>query len=324
MHSLAGMENHIRSVIILLALLAGMRTRAQQVLISEQFDAYSQGDLLVATLGLPWVTWTSNALNDVPLSAEQAYSGTLSARFVSGNSTGGPGDVILRLGEPTTGRYKLEWRMFIHPGLGGYFNLLHSQTNPFGSWAMDITFLGNGTLLGSTNVNLLNTSFAHGAWLHVELLIDLDTQVGELLIDGVQTATWPTNLNYVGQPSPNRLGGLNFYAYGGGGIARYFVDDVQFTDLNAVGVPESAPPAPALHPMPTTGPLTLTIPEHMDLRTISLCDALGRELDVPLPALHNAVGLVQLDLSTLPVGTYLLRMRTSQGVVVARVLRSDG
>ena len=80
-------------------LLTNLNVNAQ-VSISENFDSYNSGDLIVNTVPSTWSTWTGpyTANQDAPVSSEQANSGDNSLLLES-QGTAGQIDVVMNFGE---------------------------------------------------------------------------------------------------------------------------------------------------------------------------------------------------------------------------------
>lgn len=98
---------------------------AQQVLINQDFESLDPGDPIAQAAGLPWTTWSNapGGAEDSPASNEQAHSGAMSARFTSSSTQGGPTDIMLPLGNRTSGSYLQSRWMHVEPGKGGCFIL---------------------------------------------------------------------------------------------------------------------------------------------------------------------------------------------------------
>lgn len=288
----------------------------QQVLIFEDFESYNDGDLLAQTAGAPWSTWSISpgSTEDTPVSNEQASSGVLSAK-VTGVPAGGPTDLMLQLGNRTSGSYALGWQMFIPSGNGGYFNIQRNENPGTGSFMLEVTFNDDGTIEYLNNGSAAAGTYAHDQWFNVLLLIDLGAMTGAILIDGSPQYSWQTNL-----PGPSQLGGIDFFAYAGGSPSQplYYFDDVTFIDLLATNVQEVAPGAVRLFPNPTLGALTIECGDLSRTTSVSVLDATGRVV-VPSRAMPGFRST--LDLGHLPVGLYFVRMLDGDREVVRRITK---
>src|SRR5690606_38036075 len=145
-------QNHYtmkRSVLIACgSILSASVLQAQTIIYQENFDTYTAGAYVAQTAGDPWTTWSNapGTAEDVMISDEQANSAPNSMLVATGTPAGGPGDMVLKLGNRTEGVFGLSWMMYIPSGFGGYFNLQHNETIGSGSWMIDVTFRADGTV----------------------------------------------------------------------------------------------------------------------------------------------------------------------------------
>ena len=200
------------------------------VLICDNFDSYLTTGKLAKQSPTNWSTWsgTTGTTEDGIISIEQAASAPNSFKIVSTIAAGGPQDVVLKLGNKSTGRYSLKWKMYIPTGKEGYYNIQEvipiPNPNPTGNWNMDSYFEANGAgRVGIENVNKLAFTYPYAKWFQVEHIIDLDNNVLTYFIDG----------KLVGKISyPDKLGGVDFY--GANASNQYYVDDVEYVTLPAI------------------------------------------------------------------------------------------
>lgn len=212
-----------------LALIAlTLTTKAQTILYSNNFDAYTPAGFLGTQAGLPFTTW-SNA----PGGTEDAVISTLFANsaansvFIASTSD----DVILRLGNKTSGKFSVSFYYYIPLGFGGYFNLQHFEA-PGNQWANEVYFGNNGNGELKANGATINFTHPNDAWFLIENHVDIDNDTAALFINGVHVNTWPFATQAGGGVGAAQLGGVNFY---GGSISgqtpKYYFDDVTYTEL---------------------------------------------------------------------------------------------
>ena len=302
-----------------------LATNAQTILISQDFDSFSNGALLAQTAGLPWSTWSNapGGAEDTPISDEQAHSGTLSAKFSSATVQGGPTDISLRLGNRTAGQFTLGWWMYVPAGNGAYFNLQKNEIIGAGSWAFEITFRANGALELSTNALAgPTTTYPSDEWFEVIMVFDMDNTTAALSLNGGVVATWATNTLATGGAGPNQLGGVNIYAYGGGDLPLWYIDDVNFVQITGAAIAETDAPAAKVFPNPTTGPVTVDLAGMSPTARITVLDATGREvLPAWVMARPGIATRMELDLSGSPEGLYFLRIQDEARDVVQRIVK---
>ncbi|HQW04495.1 MAG: T9SS type A sorting domain-containing protein [Flavobacteriales bacterium] len=286
---------------------------AQTVLVNENFDSYTEGELVAQTIGLPWSTWSVDpgSTEDTPISDEQASSGTLSMK-VSGVAAGGPTDLVLRLGDRSTGSYTLSWNMYVPSGNGGYFNIQRNEVPGTGSFMLEVTFKVDGTIEFMNNTVASDGSYPQDTWFSVALAFDLETLDATLDIDGTTQYGWQTDT-----PGPNQIGGIDFFAYAGGApnVPLYYVDDVLFTELGPVGIEENALTEVHVYPNPATDVLTVELP-HGTTAIASLVDVTGRTV-VDGTTFGSRT---QFALNGLSKGLYFVRVRENSKDVVRRVI----
>ncbi|MEX1131956.1 MAG: T9SS type A sorting domain-containing protein [Flavobacteriales bacterium] len=303
----------------LIAVLPGFAF-GQTLIFEEDFDSYANGNLLAQTAGLPWTTWsdTPGTAEDTPISNEQALSGTLSAKF-SGAAAGGPTDMVLRLGDRTSGSYLLGWSMYIPAGFGGYFNLQHNEVIGAGSWMMDVTLLPDNTVEFLVGGITTTGTYDSDTWFDVIMTIDLDQQTGFIGVGENALHTWQTSI-----PGPSRLGAVNFFAYAGGApaVPSFYIDDVAFLDVGSVGVDEVRLEQVGIYPNPTTDLLTVELSGQAPSAIASLVDLTGRVvIDGRTFTQNGSVARTQMEMQGLPTGMYLLRLQDGERELVRRVTK---
>ncbi len=156
---------------------------------------------------------------DPLVSAEQASDGGQSLK-ISGDNTGGatPGQTVLRLGNQSTGKFDLAWKMFFPAGHAAFFNI-DAEEAGFDPVVTSIVSPAGDVFLNSGNgQNLGQTKVSNDTWVDFRLLVDLDADVAQLRIGQAYSQT-------IG--FPKTLGGINF----SGTLAPtilYYVDEIEF------------------------------------------------------------------------------------------------
>ncbi len=314
----------VRTLHICIALLLPAWLMAQTVIFEEDFDSYSDGQLLAQTAGLPWTTWsnTPGSAEDTPISSDQAYSGTLSAKF-SGSAAGGPSDIMLQLGNRTSGHYLLGWWMYIPATQGGYFNIQKSIVAGE-AWSIDVIFRASGSIELSTNAQVgATTTYPQDEWFLVGLSIDLNTSTGVVTVNGDNAGTWITTTAVgAGGVGLNQIGGVNFFAYAGGDPNEYYIDDVSFVDISNVGIEEVMAGDLAIYPNPATDVLNVELNGSSMGAIASLVDLTGRVvIDGRSFMQQGTLARTQLSLQGMPSGLYLLRVLDGDRELVRRVTK---
>ncbi|MDO9511890.1 MAG: T9SS type A sorting domain-containing protein [Bacteroidales bacterium] len=243
---------------------------AADVLLFEDMEAYAV-DAYLAQSNPTWFTTWSNApgtAEDARIKNTYGHSPTKSALV---DKTGGDTDLVLKLGNKTTGKYEVNWWMYVETGFGGYYNFQHFQS-PGTEWAMEVYLLtsGGGELLaGSATPILFN--YPKATWFECKHIIDLDADNIKMYINGVMVHEWPFSYQAGSTTGTLQLGGVNFYAGAKTGeTAKYFIDDVYVAQLAAASDPiiEVSPTSMTFYVEPggsKTDPLTITNTGAADL-----------------------------------------------------------
>jgi len=195
-------------------------------IICDNFDNY----LTTQKLGPQatwWTTWsgTEGGAEDGIVSIEQANTPTKSLKIISTAAMGGPQDVMLNLGNKTTGNYELNWKMYVPAGRNGYYNIQNIVPIGAGDWNLDVFFenAGAGRMQIGDGAVLATFAYPNGAWFDVKHKIDLDNNLLTVWING----------NFIlKMPYAKNLGGIDFY--GTNNISTYYVDDVEYVKLPSV------------------------------------------------------------------------------------------
>ncbi len=178
----------------------------------DNFDAYTAGDPLGPGASW-WTTWsgTEGGAEDGLISADYAYSGANSAVVPEGGSA----DVILKLGNLTTGKYNLYWQMYVPDGKMGYYNIQESET-PGVAWNMEVYF-GNVTSGDGSFTVPVGPAFTYPVdeWFLIEHIVDLDANTIEVKLNGT---------TIMSDAFAGSLGAIDFYSAGANN--RMYMDDV--------------------------------------------------------------------------------------------------
>ncbi len=177
-----------------------------------------------------WTTWsgTEGTTEDGIVTTEQKASAPNSVKIVSTVAAGGPQDVVLNLGNKSTGRYSLKWKFFIPAAKKAYYNIQEvvpiPAAPPTGSWNLDVFFEASGAARGAVEgVNKFAFTFPYATWFTIEHIVDLDNNILTYLVDG----------KIVGKIAyPDKLGGIDFY--GIDNTHQFYFDDVEYVTLPAV------------------------------------------------------------------------------------------
>ncbi len=195
----------------------------------DDMESYSAGEYL-ALQSDDWTTWSGNpgGADDGYVVDELAFSG-LNSLKVEGSAT----DLVHEFGAFTSGVYEVSMMMYLEPGYGGYYNLLHFFNGASSEWGMEVYFGSSGTGdLCATAQN--NISFSHpvGSWFEVLCIIDLDTDWAQFYVEGALIYEWQWSIDTLGNPGSCVFGAIDIYAAAPAGDAvMFFCDDVMIDEV---------------------------------------------------------------------------------------------
>ncbi|MCF8387116.1 MAG: T9SS type A sorting domain-containing protein [Bacteroidales bacterium] len=205
-------------------------TANAQVIYEDDFDSYTVGGYL-AEQSAEWTTWSGAPGGDEDgiISDDQAMSGSNSVLVEDIT------DLVLPLGNKTSGRYEVSFYYYVPSGFGGYYNIQHYE-QPGIEWAMECYFDDDGTgYIHAGGENAATFAYTMDAWVEVVNIIDLNNDNAELYIEGNFIHSWQFSLTSDGEPGELQLGGMNHYAGATSGMtAKYYFDDYNYEQLPVV------------------------------------------------------------------------------------------
>ncbi len=211
-----------------LAMFFVMGSFAQSLPYTDNMESYTLGGYLAAQNSTWWTTWSNQpgTGEDAIIDNAHANSGNQSARV---DLTGGATDLILKLGNKTSGAYELSWYMFVDNAKAGYYNIQHFQS-PGIEWAFEVYFNANGTGLLVAGGQNINFTYPKATWFMVSHTIDLDADLITLFVNGVQVSQWPFSYQASSTTGTKQLGGVDFFAGSQNNeTPQYWFDDVDYS-----------------------------------------------------------------------------------------------
>jgi hypothetical protein len=191
----------------------------------DDFESYNVGDGIAAS-NENWILWPASGVTDVLVSNEQSNSPSQSLKV----GTGPIDDVVLLLGNKTSGVYGLDFYIYVPEGaFSGYYNIQHFEA-PGVEWASQVWFASNGDgWVDAGGPNAAIFTYPKGAWVLVSQIFDLDEDWTELWIGGELVHEWPFSYQANSPSGTKMLGGLNLYpAAQAGTTPQYYIDDVSY------------------------------------------------------------------------------------------------
>jgi hypothetical protein len=173
----------------------------------------------------PYVSlWPAAGVTDCIVTDLQASSGTQSMQ-VRNNTTD---DVIVLLGNKTTGSWIVSFKMYVTANGSGYWNIQESEAAGIqwnGEFLVGVTSVGGTAGLITYQETGSTVTFPYDQWFEVRHEINLATKKITITVDG---SMFLNNLDYVGTGggAANQLGSINFYSASANN--NYFIDDFNF------------------------------------------------------------------------------------------------
>ena len=218
---------------LIFLLLFSVNSFAQTLLFSDDFESYTaDGKLAEQASGSEWSTWSSSpgTSEDATVSTEQAYSGTKSAKVITGN------DLILNLGEKTAGRYQVKFQLYVESNKGAFFGFMQDFDAGDAVFGLSVYFnLDTGNI--SAGGNEFQFDFPFDTWMLVNVIIDLDDDFATMYIDGTEIASWVWSLGSDGTSDLAELDGIDFWGYSDENGCSYYLDDVEYNQLESLDPP---------------------------------------------------------------------------------------
>jgi len=204
-------------------------------IICDNFDVYTPGEYLASQSDGLWTTWSG-----MPGTGEDAFvtdefaASAPNAVLLENTTT----DLVLPLGDLTTGTYRLQMSLYFPAGFGGYFNMMHSFSTNGGpyEWAIDVFFNGDGTgsttAAGETDVAF---DYSEDTWIDVFCVVDLDNDLAWMFVEGINVRTWQWSLiNNTGAPGLKTLAVADFFPDAVDN-PKFYLDNVSFFKTSPIG-----------------------------------------------------------------------------------------
>ena len=135
-------------------------------------------------------------------------------------------DMLLLLGDQNTGRFWVNWRLYVPDGNTGYFNTQKFEGNPGGEFGMQVEFFADGTAtLDAGGADVVTHNWNSDTWMNISLDVDLTNDWMVYSIDGVEIYSWPASWETFTESGTKQLGAVNFF---GNTNTLQYIDNVWF------------------------------------------------------------------------------------------------
>ena len=317
-----------RTVLHSLGSILAVAAMGQTTLYMESFELLGAGTPIASTDPVHWAVWpggTAGGAQDADVTDSLAHIGTKSLSVIATSAAGGTTDLLLKLGNKTSGQYSLAFWMYIPAGKGGYFNIQTAENATPGQWALDMVFRGDGTIRAFANNDSADIGlYPFDTWFSILIDCDMDIGTGTILVNGTDSHAWDFTTQVNGNAMTNRLGSINFYAFAGGAptVGEYYIDDILYLDMST-GISELTGAELVTYPNPTRDELVVELPVGATAPVAELVDASGRRVRVNDQfKVQGGVLRMEFDLRDLPEGLYTLRVISGSSVLSRQITKS--
>jgi hypothetical protein len=282
-------------------------TNAQ--LIDDDFESYSTGSMGSQNPSV-WRTWSGGFDTGEDLLIEFGLSN-------SGDQSGsvqdnGVQDVVLQLGNLTTGDYTLQFQMYVFQGATGYFNI--QGTVPGGPLAGvfnsgNIYFNETGATPGQGEEDSTGAtfSFPEETWFPVSIYFDLAGPTYQMTVNGVLAHNTPVPF-----AADNTLGGIDFFSVNANNL--FNIDDVLFVS-GVLGTESFDNKSFSVYPNPVTD--ILNIKTRDAVNKVSVYNVLGKLVYSATP---NALSPT-VNMSAMKTGVYFVEVTIGNATKTVKVIR---
>ena len=213
-------------------MLMSIAANSQQV-VNENFESYDAGSYMSTVAAPQWEMWGTGVLGGL-VSEEQAHGGTKSMKsYISGSTKT---DVIFNMNDLTTGRYRVEFYMYIPTGHTGYYNILQDFNGQNSKWGIQLTF-NDGTVTVDANQSQYSHSYTADSWTKIQHFVDLDNDWVDFYLNDelVISYQWSRGTNAGGV---NKLDAIDFYSHTANNQSGlYYIDDLVIEQVPAPAAP---------------------------------------------------------------------------------------
>ncbi len=215
------------------AMLMSISAISQQV-VNENFESYDAGTFIATEASSLWATWDEGSLGGL-ISEEQAHGGTKSMKVYKNGSTNT--DVILNMNDRTTGRYRVEFYMYVPTGHTGYYNILQDFNETAPKWGIQLTF-NDDTVKIDANGHQYTHLYTPDSWIKIQHFVNLDNDWVDFYMNDELVISYQWSKGVNGAGGENKLDALDFYSHTvNNQSGLYYIDDLIIEDVPAPAAP---------------------------------------------------------------------------------------
>lgn len=219
-------------------MLMSISAYSQQV-VNENFESYDAGSYMSTVAPSQWSMWGTGVLGGL-VSEEQAHGGTKSMKSYVNGST--ETDVVFNMNDLTTGRYRVEFYMYVPSGNLGYYNILQDFNGSNSKWGIEIYFnkTNNGTITINANGGEHTHNYTPGTWTKIQHFVDLDNDWIDFYLNDEIVLSYQWSKGTDGNGTTCKLDAIDFYAPSQSGsqpAGLYYIDDFVIEQAPAPAAP---------------------------------------------------------------------------------------
>ena len=214
-------------------MLMSITANSQQV-VNENFESYDAGSYMSTVAAPQWEMWGTGVLGGL-VSEEQAHNGTKSMKaYINGNTET---DVILNMNDLTTGRYRVEFYMYVPANQTGYYNILQDFNGQNSEWGIQLTFNG-GTITIDANGSQYTHPYTPDSWTKIQHFVDLDNDWIDFYLNDEVVLSYQWSKGTNGDGTTCKLDAIDFYSHTANNQAGlYYIDDLVIEQVPAPAAP---------------------------------------------------------------------------------------
>jgi len=305
---------------------------AQITLISEDFESYSDGDVLTDVGGdNGWREWgadfgSASAGYSSLASSAYAANGSMSGRSVSNETVDSDG--IFAWNNINAGQYMIKMNLYVPEGsAGGYIGIGDNMMDINETYSSMYYIISGDTLLLVSDgaAYIAQAPLTPGAWDAVDLMVDLDANTSDIMVNGVSVGTGTAGN---GNMAINGLGAFDLWGTGINVFAdpveynpgEFFYDDLEVVDMTGgAGIEENNVMAIGVAPNPSNGDFSIDFNDYaFDNASLTITNMMGAVVYTEkLSAVSNSSKNFNLDLNA---GVYVLKVADNTNEFSSRIV----
>ncbi len=305
---------------------------AQITLVSEDFESYSDGDVLTDVGGdNGWREWNvefgaATAGSSSLASSTYAANGSMSGRSVSNDSIDTDG--IFAWTNINTGQYMIKMNLYVPEGsAGGYIGIGDNMMDINETYSSMYYIISGDTLLLVSDgaAYIAQAPLTPGAWDAVDLMVDLDENTSEIMVNGESMGTGTAGN---GEMAINGLGAFDLWGTSINVFAdpveynpgEFFYDDLEIIDMTGgAGIEENNAMAVGVAPNPSNGEFSIDFNDYaFDNASLTITSMIGAIVhNEKLSAVSNSSKNFSLELNP---GVYILKVADNTNEFSSRIV----